>query len=561
MAVAQPLHTDKSIVWVVAATLFVLIAPHWLLTRDFADGAVISFARQLGNTDGLFSWLRDSNWFVAIAFYKIVFVLSDLSGLGYLALTKFVMSCLVFVLYLECALWARDVFKLPSNQASMAALLCVASPSLYTLANSTATVNLLCICLVFLGHRLYWNNRVPVRLLGLVLLVLSFQVNSNMVFALALEMVRLWWMETDRKKRSIWSFILLAAALFAYFSIRVLSPPQEFFVQYNQLLNPFNELDFLRIIRVIAMFLTWAIIPLAALLFVMIASIFTSHRLLNQSDRHIQRVIWVKPLVTLVFLAGAAAFPYIMVGKGPPLFTPTAYGDGLTEQVFRAAYSGTFAPTWANTSTRHGFLFSIPIGLITWIGATALVQKLKMRLNPLALYGLLLPLALVWVLPAYINKLENQWAELSLVKGFYALPPAKPGIVELRYEPVSSWLIWTTSANVVLREAWGKSAYLGFFHSLDVYRDDLYWQYHTYFLQKGVFRSRLLQNSSAMDGFLNADCLSKYHGVWAAPTFSQMILAGWFPKVVPAASIQQTESDCVEGRKLPNPSPGKKVIY
>lgn len=561
MSLVKPLHTDRSVNLAVALTLIVLIAPHWLFTRDFADGAVVSFARSIGNTDGLFAWLKDSNWLLAIAFYKLVFVLSDLGGVGYLVLTKCAVSMLLIVLYLECALWARDVFKLPSNQASLAALLCVASPSLYTLVNSTAAVNLLCICLVFVGHRLYWNGKISVRWVGLVVLVLSFQVNSNMVFALALEIARLWLFKPQRKQRWIWFLILFVAAVFAYFSIRVLSPPQQFFVQYNQLLNPLNAQDFQRIIRVIIMFLTWGIIPLAAVCAVAIASCFLKNRLLDSSSEKMQFQTWLEPMLVLVFLAGAAAFPYVMVGKGPPLFTPIAYGSGLTEQVFRAAYAGPFAPTWANTSTRHGFLFSISIALLTWIAAAAVMQKLKMRWSSLGLYALLLPLALVWVLPAYGNKLGQQWVETSLVKGFQALPPARAGIVELRYQPVSSWLIWTSSANVILREAWGTSVHLGFFHSLDVYRDDLYWQYQTYFLDKGVLQTRPLQNSVAMDGYPGADCITKYQGLWPSPTLQQMIMAGWFPETVPAASIQQVESSCQLGRVLPNPTPDKKVIY
>ena len=561
MLIAEPLHANRVVNWVVALTLFLLIAPNWLLTRDFADGAVVSFARHIGNSDGLFAWLRDSNWLLAIAFYKVIFALSDFSGVGYLFLSKCALSLLLVALYIECALWARDVFKLPANQASLAALLCVASPSLYTLANSTAAVNLLCIWLVFFGHRLYWSDKISVRLVGLVLLIVSFQVNSNLVFALALETVRVWRFKPERKLWWVWFLGLLVAAVFIYFFIRILSPPKEFFVQYNQFLNPFNTQDFSRLVRVVVMFLTWGVIPFAAIVAIAIAGFFSHNRLIDSPLEKTQVQTQRAFLLALVFLAGAAAFPYVMVGKGPPLFTPTAYGNGLTEQVFRAAYPGLIAPTWANTSTRHGFLLSIPIGLMTWIAAAAMIQKLRLRWSPLRLFALLLPLALIWVLPAYSNKLENQWAEISLMKGFQTLPPAKPGIVELRYQPVSSWLIWTSSANVILREAWGTSNHLGFFHSLDVVRDDLYWQYHTYVLNKGVLKSRLLQNSAAMDGFPGADCYSKYQGVWPAATLLQLTQAGWFPETVPAASVQQLESSCQVGRVLPNPNLGKKVIY
>jgi hypothetical protein len=561
MLVAERLHSNRAVNWVVALTLFLLIAPNWLLTRDFADGAVVNFARLIGNADGLFAWLKDSNWFLVIAFYKVVFAFSDFTGVGYLFFSKCVLSVLLVALYLECAFWARDVFKLPADQALLAALLCIASPSLYTLANSTAVVNLLCIWLVFFGHRLYWSDKIPVRLAGLLLLVMSFQVNSNLVFALALEMVRLWRFKFQRKLWLLWFSGLLVAAVFVFLSIRIFSPPTQLFIQYNQFLNPFDSQDFLRVIRVVVMFLTWGVIPLAAICAVVIASFFSANRLLTSQLGKSQIQAQLGLILALVFLAGAAAFPYVAVGKGPPLFTPTAYGSGLTEQVFRAAYPGPIAPTWANTSTRHGFLFSIPIALMTWIAAVFMTQKLKMRWNSLRLFLLLLPLSMVWVLPAYGNKLQNQWAEISLLKGFQAMPPAKPGIVELRYQPVSSWLIWTTSANVILREAWGTSNHFGFFHSLDAYRDDLYWQYHTYFLDKGVLQSRLLQNSAAVDGFPGADCHTKYQGIWPAATLPQMALAGWYPDLVPAASIQLLESGCQVGRVLPNPTPAKKVIY
>ena len=561
MSVTERLNNDRLTNWVVALTLFVLITPHWLFTRDFADGALVSFARLSGNTDGLFAWLRDGNWLLLIVFYKVIFAFSDFIGVGYLILTKCVLSVLVVVLYLECTFWARDVFKLSADQASLAALLCVASPSLYTLANSTLTINLLCICLVFMGHRLYWSENIFVRLFGLALLVISFQVYSNLVFALALELVRWWRFNRHEKNRLLWFFGLFAAALFVYFSIRVISPPKQLFTHYNQFLNPLNTQDLGRLVRVLVMFMTWGVIPTAALFSVVIFSFFQRRQSTSSTQEKMQIQAGFGSLVALVFLAGAATFPYVMVGKGAPLFTPTAYGNGLTEQVFKAAYPGLIAPTWANTSTRHGFLLSTPLGLMTWIVAAMMIQKLRLCWSPIALYSLLLPLALIWVLPAYVNKLQNQWAEISLIKGFKTLPPAKPGIVELRYEPISSWLIWTTSANVILREAWGTSFHLGLFHSLDVYRDDLYWQYHTYLLDKGVLQSSLLQNMTAMNNFPGADCITKYQGNWPPPTLWQMTFAGWFPQTIPAANIQQVEFSCETGRQLTNPYPNKRVIY
>lgn len=562
MLAPEPMNLQSSVRWAVALTLFLVIAPHWLLTRDLADGAVISFTRAIGNAEGLFLWLSNSNWFLAIAYYKIVFVLSDLTGFSYLVFVKCFLSMLLVGLYLECSLFARDVLKLPANHAALAALLCVASPCLYTLANTSATISLLCLWLVLTGHRLYWSDKVLVRIIGLALLVVSFQVNSNLVFALALDTVRLWQFKNLRKQRLVWFLTLFMVAVLFFITMRAISPPKQSFVEYNQLLNPLNAGELHRMVRATAMFLTWGVIPLMALAAVFFASfIFRSRQKNYLLPEAVQSRQSLSLVLALGFLATAASFPYIAVGKGAPLFTLTAYGNGLTEQVLRAAYQGPLAPTWANTAARHGFLISVPVGLLTWIAAVGLAQKMRMRLSPLGLYSLLLPFALFWVLPAYGNKLQNQWAELSLVKGFRELPAAEAGIVELKYQPISSWLIWSTSANMILREAWGKSEHLGFFYSVNAYKDDLYWQYQAYILNTGVLQSRTGQHTSAMDGFPGADCYTKYQGLWPTPTTSQLIFGGWFSEMVTAATIQHVESECEVGRVLPNPYPNKKVIY
>jgi hypothetical protein len=554
-------QTQLSVIFTVVLTLLIVIAPQWLLTRDLTDGAVISFARTIGNTDGLFLWFSNSNWFLAIAFYKVIFALADFTNFDYLIFVKCAISLLLVGIYRECCLLAKDVFNLPAKHAPLAALLCIASPCLYILANSLATVNLLCLWLVMFGHRLYWSEKAFLRIIALVLLVLSFQVNSNLVFVLALDIVRIWRYKNTRKERLAWLLALFFVVILTYVSMRTIFPPKQNFAAYNQLLNPFNLEDLRRIIRSIAMFLTWGILPLSAMFAVFVASLCMRNRKKCLLPKEIETLQTTKLILALCFLAGAAAFPYIAVGKGPPLFTLTAYGNGLTEQVLRAAYAGPLAPTWANTAARHGFLLTIPMGLLTWVAGAELARKLSLRLTPIRLYALLLPLSLAWVLPAYGNKLQNQWAEMSLVKGFRALPSATAGIVDLKYQPISSWLIWSSSANLILREAWGRSGHMGFFYSTDAYRDDMYWQYQSHILDMDVLGSRVLQNILAMDSFPGADCYSKYQGVWPTPTALQLIFGGWFSEMVSAASIQQLESDCVAGRVLPNPYPDKKVIY
>ncbi len=547
-----------------ALILVLLISPQWLVTRDLFDGSTIALAASLNNPDGLYFWLSNGNWLLAVLFFKLCFAVSDLLGIGYLPVVKLAVTAMLLGLYAEIVLLGRRLFGLASNEARLVGLLCLASPSLYIFVNSGAVPILLCVWLVFLGHRLYWSSRLGVRLAGLAVLAASFQLNSNLVFALALEVVYLWRFATQRRARIKWFVVLFLTAVSVYATMRLLAPPRQIFVEYNNLLNPLNADDLRRMVRATAMFLTWGVIPLTVLVAVAMASLRKGPGPAHLAGAAQQgaNVPWFAVLAA-GFLCAAAAFPYVMVGKGPPLFTYLGYGTGLTEQVLRAAHGGPLAPTWANTSARHGLLYAVPLALLTWFIARTVHHRLQSataRLGSTALFLVVLPLFLVWVLPAYKNKLEMQYAETSLVKGLRALPPAPAGVVDLRYAPVSDWLVWPNAATAVLRDAWGPSHYYAMFHSLDAYRDDLQWQYHAYFKGPGGMKSPVIQRSVGMDGFPGEDCQTRYEAVLPSPGLLDALVSGLLEHRVPAAQVRQLESTCRPDQQLPNPTPEKKAI-
>lgn len=554
------LQADLRMRWIIVCTLIGLILPQWLVTTDMFDGANIWFARFIQNPEGIFLWLSNANWWLAVLHYKLWFFLSDVTGVSYLVFVKLAMSAMLVCLYVECVFFGREVLRLNSPQAQLAGLLCVASPCLYILVNSASNLNLFCLWFVLLGHRLYWSGSAKIRTIGLFVLVVSFQINSNLVFALALEFVR--WIDNpqQRKQRMLWFLVLVVTAITVYVSMRLLSPPQQIFVEYNKLLNPFDLQSLRRIFRASAMFLTWGIIPLFAFLALAVTGPLYRRIAPPSCKSHDYEAITWSRYAVLLFLSAAAAFPYIMVGKGPPLFTPTQYGDGLTEQVLRSVHSWYFAPTWANTSMRHGLLLSIPIAFLTWFVAQDTLKRLRVTMQPHMVFFILLVLSLLWVLPSQHNKLQQQYVQNSLVKAFRALPPAPAGIVELRYSPSSDWLIWTNSANVILQKAWGKTHHLGMFHAIDVYRDDLYWQYHAYMKSNDVINTPIFQNMVSLQGFPGEDCITKYVGTWPKPNILDAWLGGVFNERVAAATITMTESSCVPGRQLANPTPWKIVI-
>ena len=156
-----------------AAMLLLTIGPLWLVTRDLFDGASIAYADLIGNTDGIYQWAANVNWQLAIYFYKAVFAVSAALQVPYWVIVKTILTLCMLSLVYEFKRLATDVFNLDDAQAWLLALLCLASPSLYMLVSSSITPIFFCVWLAFVGHRLFWSVRVPIRLLGLAMMVVS----------------------------------------------------------------------------------------------------------------------------------------------------------------------------------------------------------------------------------------------------------------------------------------------------------------------------------------------------------------------------------------------------
>lgn len=550
------------------AVLALVILPHGLITRDLFDGASVAFAWMTGDDSALRYWLMLANWPLTVLFHKVCFFIAQLIDVHYLVLVKAVIAALLLGLYREFRLLGRQLFGLTAPQDRWLALLCSASPALYTLVSSQIVPILLCIWLVFIGHRLWRSDGTARRLAGLAVLALSFQLNSNLVFALALEALFLARFARYRAHRLKWTAALGFTAVAVYAGMRLASPPQQIFAEYNRLLLPWRTGELRRIVRAILMFLTWGVIPLAAVLATCATLLAATS--MRPSAAGLRAALRGNGfgLLAGAFLACAAMFPYVMVGKGAPLFTLVGLGSSLTEQVLAAVHTGIFAPTWANTSGRHGFLYAPGVAIFTWFLCRLVVQWWRATSDhvpdeqavPKWLLPVLLPVFLVWVLPAYYNKLDNQAAEISLVGGLRTLPAAPPGVVDLHYGPGKDWIVPTGSASVMLAQAWGRWDYWAMFHSLAAYHADLQWQYHAYLRDTGGLRSPLIQGFFAMRSFPGEACLSRYQATLPAMRAAHVMVAGVWPQGVPAARIQALGSDCVSGRVLPNPTPDKVVI-
>lgn len=557
-------NVSRPVLLTVLISLAIVVAPFWLVTRDLFDGASVRFAFETGMSDGLYDWLLAANWVVGVFFFKFSFALSNLMSVDYQLIIKIHLTLLIFLVYYEFYNLGVDFFGLSRSQSLLMANVCLASPCLYAFVNSAAIPIFLCIWLMLIGHRLYRYPLLRFQVIGWLLIVVSFQLNSNLVMVLALDLVYLSKYRSQWRSRWIGFAILACTAVLTFGAIKSLAAPVNLFVEYNRLLNIFDFNDARRMVRAVAMYGTWIVVPTFVLAFVYITIFILqktsiSHGSTNSDVGTNNEFGWKASL----FLCGAAIFPYVMVGKGYPLFTVVGFGNGLTEQVLRATYEGPFAPTWASTSSRHGLLFSLTMAMLSFFVAQALVARSQLARTEigalLGYFAAVIPM-LSFALPAVYNKLEMQHAEISLVKALAKHTPAPAGVVEVHYRPASDWLIWGNAGTEILREAWSRSHYYTMMHSVPAYKLDLMWGYNVYFKGSGGLGSSLVQHSLAMDKYPGEACYTQYQASLPQVGFWGTALAGIQPSRVQPAKVELLQSDCRPDRQLINPLPEKKFI-
>ncbi len=553
--------------WTECLLLLVVIVPLWLLTRDLFAGSAAAFAEQTGLRDGLREQLRAGNAFHAIVFYEMVMSLGDWTGWGYLFWARVVASLLVIGVFAEQAHVAQRLFGFDREAARWLSLAATLTPFWYTLASSDITAIALWWWLMLLGWRIASDpsRHSLVRVIGLPVLALSFTWPSLMVFALAMQGC-LWWRDEALRRRHLaMGMVMLAVAVTMYSLVRWVVPPSGYFSgTYNVvLITSSSPSDWLRMVRAAAMFGTWMVVPCLACALVMAwVALGPAGTVSHSSPVAVERIP-AGTFARATLLLGAASLAYVAVGKGAPLFTPTAYGQGITEQLLRATHYGAFSPTWANTSQRHAVLLGLPLAAFSW-ALSAWLLRVFGRGSALrsirVLFGSVAIAFLVWLVPSYHNKLAHQAAELSLVGGLRQVSPPPPGFVSLRYGPVADWFIGPGDSNLILRTAWGSSVHYSLFHAIDAAEREQQWIFHAYVKAQGGVLGGPVAHFNGFQGPLNEACMSTFEASLPVLGFAQIWTAGLWPDAVPPAQVRLHSSDCREGRTLPNPMPGKRII-
>jgi hypothetical protein len=400
--------------------------------EDIWDGVIISYAFETKDLSGLESWFFSSGWNLQYLLVRFEFFISYFTGLSF-HLINILISILVILIILKEVNWvASVVFGLPKYWANVACCILAVMPAWSVLASSVMLIHVTCIALGLVGSRFLASDSSFKNILGSLFVIMSFQLNSMLVFIPILQLI-MGVKFVSFKKVDFLSlrkfFLSFGLAVVFYCFIQKFNQPKGIYQGYNSLVDPSEKGFWSLLTNNLLSYSSFILVPMIAIVG------FKGSFSFKKSDLD----IYIK-LITLII---ASVFPYMAVGKTADL---RDYTD------------------W---SYRHSLLLSIPLAILT----TTILFHLESRENGIDRQFIgkrIIPTCIVIALISSLSlaslatKLNRQDFELSLseeLKNSRVVPA--PGIVIFSISGAPAPIFREYEVNYLLFKTYGRIDWWG----------------------------------------------------------------------------------------------------
>jgi len=421
---------------IVPCTLgFMLFAILILARSDMWDGTIISYASATGQFHGIRRLTADTDLDSVLILFRFEIFIAKFLHISFLLVDRIVLAAAVVGI---CSLLHRMVrvqFHLSEQWSAFAMVLFLTFPVWHILASSTQTFYFVLLALGMLGVDLVYRGKRILMLLGFIVLLISFEMNSMLTFAPALALV---FEATQQDKRTIprrlvgpFGITVLGAAYWV--TSRGLSQPSGHYANYNVIINPFSVNGWMVIKAGFENYSTFALLPLLGIaVLTCLVTFFGSgdNRVRTPESRSLI------PYSALLPLYFASVLPYIVVEKSTLVDDFDWYG-------------------------RHAIPLSIPVAILTMLSTYCVFQQVEARgwyrmLWKIAVVALLVVPQSYVLMHGLTMKIGRQGFESQLIKALRT-EQIKPGIVEIVGLPVFVPDFRVYEANYLMYRTFGEA--------------------------------------------------------------------------------------------------------
>ena len=428
--------------------LALLTIPMLLSPYGLWDGRILYHALDTGQDLGIRNWFTTSGWHLQYYIFWLVEQIAGGTGLsGFTMLRLITVGSLIGMAY-EGVRFGEGVGRLPRFWALAMGAAVAAFPTWNTLLGEVLFMYVLCSWLVLLAVRLIHSDTLRGYLIGMPLLIVSLQLNSNFVFSIALAAAYLAsdWVTTSRVTRGqiIRFAVIVIPVVIAFVLLRTLYTPRGEYADYNKF--SLSALNLKILVVEAARYLEYALLISVVLLAAFgLCEGLARLNVAARADRpagatdlreRARALLW--PFVLSIVMMGAAAFPYLAVGKSVDLRS---------------------ADDW---ELRHTIPMALPVALFMVSGARLLASWPGIRRSALWFVPLLAALLVLVGFQQMLlwGKLERSAYEAGMIEALKTIPAPPRGLVEMDLQDPPAPALRYYETNWLLYRAYGREDWL-----------------------------------------------------------------------------------------------------
>lgn len=429
---------------ILVAIIFVFLPLYYL--PDSWDGIINQFAFDIQNLEGLIPTYLQSGWYIEYLIIHLIYNLSLISHISANNLGDFFVLLVILGISFETFKLGKCYFNLENEWALVAALLVIVFPAWSASISSILYVYIFCVWLVLLGYRLFLSKNLLIKFIGILIIISSFQLNSNFSFIIGLALIDLIILgnfQNSEFKNKLYNliFIIILSIIF-WVILRNFLPHYGSYEQYNaklmfsdihdlkSLLNFFVLTGF-DLLRYFSYILGIAWIYIFIFPFIIL---FLNNKNENLSIKQGELISLSRPIIAILILSLFATFPYLVLGKSSSIFN------------------------WWQWNQRHALLLG-PVAALFYASISRLLyvligkpRNIYIKYIPSVAVGLIF---CVFLSTMYYHKFERIKFDEQLISELKKIPKPKPGNVRIVANNIP--LPWHRSyeSNYLMYKAYG----------------------------------------------------------------------------------------------------------
>lgn len=405
---------------------------------EFWDGRILFHALETGENRGAYIWFSTAGWFIQYYIFTAIQSIDGVDGpIGIFLIRLIIIGSLCGLIY-ESIRFYSNIIRLPQCWAIAASVAVALFPAWNVLlASSVIFIYIMCTWLSLLALRLIHDSSTVCFLAGVAILLLSFQLNSNFVFSIALAIAYLGSLlvydGTITRQSTVKFFTVIAISFLAFIALKLSFTASGLYEGYNEMHSVDSLGDILHFAIEMIRYFQYPILLAAILMAAHLGLLLLGPGSKSFPTEEWRTLLW--PVVLSLFLIGSAALPYVIVGK------PADLRAILIE--------------W---NPRHTFLMAMPVGLFLASFARLLYHWHGLQNRKLAMLPTLAAIAILALIlqAAFWQKLSRSAYEQGIITALAKETPPKPGIVKIVAPEIPAALWRFYESNWLMYRAYGK---------------------------------------------------------------------------------------------------------